>query len=381
MPTLKKLFDTAGGRYEEVRDAAEASIVRREWADSPRYWLEPYYGESNCFGRGKLVEMPVVDARGLVEHGFDAEGRLVVVRTYNELPKRQWLPGRGEERPASEVYFVYHADEVDALCFDSDAGKSVVNVARYRYQGHQLVEVQTRYRIGAERVEYFEWAGELPVRARASQPGYERLLEFTHDASGELELVEWVYPNGSRAEMFRRIHEAPEVVLERVKGALQVAARDLLGACDVGTPIAAIAMWLDMEAFEHLLPPRVGLLTLEEQTAFASEPAKREYVWSPVEWEHYDTQELEFEDEALHRAASDANQLIWQQGLYQQARDLVDVVCRELNAEGLGSLLQSTPECIIFPVDITSGDGEQGVRRVVTEAQLTALKRKGLLQD
>lgn len=379
MASLKKLFESAEGRYEELRDAAEAAIVRREWADSRRHSLEPYYAESNCYAAGRVVDLPINDTRGLHEHGFDSAGRLRVVRDYNELPKRVWLPGRGAERPANERYYVYRDGEVDALLFDCSKEKRVINVARYRFDGDHLVEVSTRYKNQRERLDVFEWDAGLLVRSRATQPDYERTLEYTHDAEGELELIEWVYPNGHRTEMFRRIRETPAAVLARVKPALASGVRAQLSQVDLGTPVAAIALWLDLESTAHLLPPGLALLTSEEQAAFVSERgAEAEtYLWSPVEWEHYDTHELE--DDALHRAAGDANQLIWQQALHDEARALVDDVCRELNQSDLSQLLDVTPECLIFPVDITSGDGVQGVRRVATPEQLAALQRKGLL--
>ncbi|MEZ4373755.1 MAG: hypothetical protein R3B07_23240 [Polyangiaceae bacterium] len=171
MPSLKKLFDNGKRRYQELRDGAEGAIVRREWATFGRHWLEPYYAESNCFGLGALVSLPIDDTRGLVEHGFDAAGRLRVVRNYNALKKCEWLPGRGPERPAKEQYFDYADDEVIATLFDHDEKKPVINVARYRYEGTQLVEVQTRYKNGSERTETFEWADGRPVRARVSHPG------------------------------------------------------------------------------------------------------------------------------------------------------------------------------------------------------------------
>ena len=383
MPSLKKLFDNGKRRYQELRDGAEEAIVRREWATFGRHWLEPYYAESNCFGLGALVSLPIDDTRGLVEHGFDAVGRLRVVRNYSALNKREWLPGRGPERPAREQYFDYADEEVIATLFDHDEKKPVINVARYRYEGTQLIEVQTRYKNGNERTETFEWADGRPVRARVSQPGNERVLEYKHDAAGELELVEWVYANGSRAEMFRRIREEPEVVFERVRGALLASTRSHLPTLDVGAKVAAVALWLDMESHDHLLPPQLALLTEAEQADFLSEHADdaATFLWHPVEWENYDTQELEFEDESLHRAPRHANQLVGQRSLHDAARLLVDSVCRELNEEGVSTLLETTPDCIIFPVDITSGDGEQGVRRVVTPSQLTALKRQGLLRD
>ncbi len=379
---LKQLFDAAGARYAELREAAEGAIVRREWGDFDRHSIEPYYFERNRFGRGRLIDAPIGDTKGLVEHGFDAAGRLLCVRSYSELPRRQILPGGNKERPAKEVYYVYRPGEVEGILYDHSPGKAVINVAIFSYDEGRLVRLVRRFKTGKLRVEALEWQGARLASTHTKQGDEGYTQEFLYDDVGELQRIEWIDPLGNRSQIFRRVLSSPEDLFARTEELLLGSVRQCLASVSSDSPAAAVALWLDMEAFEHVLPPQLAILTEDQRTELLADHGNDAgtYLYNPVEWEEFEAEELELEGEELARVASDANQLIWQRSLHEDARDVVDRVCKALNTAELAELLSVTDDCVIFPVDITSGDGEEGVRRVATPEQLTALKRQGLIR-
>lgn len=395
MPSLKQLFDQAPKRFAELSAGLAARAVRAEWSTFDRHSLEPHYFERNRYGRGRLLKDPVVDPKGLTLSFFDADDRLILTRDYNELAPRK-EPGTAKtkqrtsvdpasapgfiHRPCKQEFYEYFADHADSILFaDSPAG-SVINVGRYKFDGERLVELTRRFRNSKQSHERFEWEGPLLLRVHVAHGAASHVDEFAYDVAGQLTSIDWVYPTGQRAQTYQRVTQPLKPLLRQIEELLTAAIEERLAALRLKSPAAAVALWLNLEGYEHVLPPGLAVLPEAERAEFVEEHADRAgvFVWNPVEWELFEDDELELEAPRLHDLCKEANQLLWQNSSYADARKMVDKVCKTLNKR-VAKLLASTNDCVVFPIDICSGDGAEGVARVTSAKQRKLLETAGLL--
>lgn len=231
------------------------------------------YFERHRYGRGPLVEPPIVDPKGLFEHCFDAEGRLILVRGYNELrPREQGEPGEFIQRPCDQTFYEYFRDHVDEFLFSYRGVGTVTNVARYDFDQGRLVEITRRFKSGKQSVEELVWGdGELR-QVKVSDANGEHTDHLRYVA-GQLASIEWGDANGARSETFWRVAQPLEALLQQIEAQLIVAVEERLVAQRLPTPIAAVALWLNLEGYEHVLPPGIAVLTeLSAQACSSSTP-------------------------------------------------------------------------------------------------------------
>src|SRR5690606_13662533 len=183
-----------------------------------------------------------------------------------------------------------------------------------------------------------------------------------------------------RAQTYQRVTQPLKPLLRQIEELLTAAIEERLAALRLESPAAAVALWLNLEGYEHVLPPGLAVLPEAERTEFVEEHADRAgvFIWNPVEWELFEDDELELEAPRLHDLCKEANQLLWQTSSYADARKMVDKVCKTLNKR-VAKLLASTNDCAVFPIDICSGDGAEGVARVTSAKQRKLLETAGLL--
>lgn len=71
--------------YSQRKQAAEARVVRWEWATGPLYSFEPFDAESGRWGRGRLCKTPPDDVSKKYAFGFDEEDALLIIRQHTEF--------------------------------------------------------------------------------------------------------------------------------------------------------------------------------------------------------------------------------------------------------------------------------------------------------
>lgn len=77
----RALAKTSRREYEKRKSAAEACVVRWEWASAPRFHPEPAHYETRKISLGTtLPRAPKLWKIGQAQEGFDASDRLVVQR-------------------------------------------------------------------------------------------------------------------------------------------------------------------------------------------------------------------------------------------------------------------------------------------------------------
>ncbi len=374
MASLAEKVERAGERYAELKARLEAEVVRWQWSTFDVHSLEPFYFERHRFGRGRILDAPPEEPEsGNVESGFDAAGRVVVERGYTSVPGRFY-----------ETFYEFGDGEVDKYHYDYDPGKALIHLARFRFNGERLVELEHRYRGRGRRHERFEWEGQRLERVVVDHDENSHVDEFSYDSAGELTCIEWLYANGQRSKTFERVTETLPSLFEKLEAHLLEAIPRTLSALKPVEPIYAIALWLDMEAYEHVLPPGLAVGYESERGAFLErhgpERAK-DYLYNPAEWRSFDTSELEYRaaDAELLVLAAAANQLIWQNDQFDRAREHVDELARKLNRVDWAARLAVTDDCVVFPIDMACGDAIEEIERVAPAGKAALLRARGLI--
>lgn len=169
-------FAEAEDMHAEHQARINDEITRGEWATRARFELQPFYFERHSIKRGRRVRAHANSAS--FEYGFDAPGRLRLVRT----PRYEALIDHTEESirhlhydPTGQLvhvrqYSVQKGSIVNRRFF----AKHGVGEERYTYEGTRLVRIDCEtYSSGRG------WAAEQ--------------LEATYDADGSPRLLEKVY--------------------------------------------------------------------------------------------------------------------------------------------------------------------------------------------
>src|SRR4051794_29301980 len=91
MKLTKADLGRARRRYRALKGRCEARVERWEWATTSAIDPRPFYHERNELPRGRVLKgRPGTIKRGTHAYGFDAEGRVVVVRQYTEFRGRMY---------------------------------------------------------------------------------------------------------------------------------------------------------------------------------------------------------------------------------------------------------------------------------------------------
>src|SRR5512138_2064906 len=92
MDSVKKLyaaFASLGREYSFRRRLAEAAVRDWRWATSSWFDPRPLFFEQHAWPLGRPLRAPPARPEGRVCCGFDADGRVVVEREFNELGSYQ----------------------------------------------------------------------------------------------------------------------------------------------------------------------------------------------------------------------------------------------------------------------------------------------------
>ena len=227
---------------------------------------------------------------GQVQVGFDAADRMVVERSYTGVAGRFY-----------ETFYELGKTEVDKYHYDYDPQKHIIHVARYRFSGEQLVELEHRYQGGGRRHERFEWERGRLMRVIVDHGEGSHVDELSYDAAGTLAAIEWVYPNGARTKTYERVTASLASLLEELERLSLEAIPRTVERSKTDDPICAIALWLDMEGYEHVLPPGLAVAYESERRASLAEhgPAESKDYSGARRVANLRHRRLEYRDEPL----------------------------------------------------------------------------------
>lgn len=360
------LLRTAASRYAALEAESEAAVVRWEWWTGDHYDLEPYRSERHRFSRGKKIAEPTTkkDRAGKEAYGFDAEGRVRVQRSYCEIG-------------FSETFTTYD-DGLIELRHYGNSGHEPINAVRYRLAdggaGPRIEERHFTAKHGAS-IERYAYDGERIVRISvqsSNQPPQE--LTCHHDALGNLERIDDV--SALDAKFHRPLWERPKKGLSLAKLLPAIRTRFIellvkeLSTVELASPAYALAIVMDTDSYDHLLPPSFAIGTVVERDAVVARHGGRAYdhVWGTSEWKHSD---LHVGDDGLAALVTPANQMLWTEEKYDLAMRLANDVAKELN--GMPLPLERDPDFVVFACELDGKSGVAGIRKAAPAALRTRL--------
>jgi len=354
---LEAAFAAAPQKHADLERECEAAVVRWEWATGALHELQPLYFERHRQPRGRLRKSAPEGApkSGTHAYGFDAEDRVRVTRRYNEFGFHQSL-------------FLHLPGEIQGWHFrHSDRAPGAVT--HYEVRDGLIVGRRSWARFGRS-VERYEYEGSAlrVIRTAAWDASLGRVdhtYEVSYDELDRLELIESVSVAGRNA-LWQRPDEGESLqeLLPLIATHLRKLVFEALEQITVDEPVYALCLCMNGEAYDHLLPPMLGLGLASERDAFLQEHGAHavDYLWQPPEWRLFDDEAVpELWDERMKKLCTIANQLIWEKKKYKAAFRVVEALAKELNAEELP--LNQDTNFVVFSCDYTAGDGVAGVRR------------------
>jgi hypothetical protein len=376
MPSMEQMVREGTRRYPQVKRQCEAQVVRWEWGTFVRHTHEPYYLERSGFSRGRLVKKPPRSPRGLCSHGFDSEGRLVVLREYTANLSAKHF---------NETFSLHGPGWIQEYHYDHDAEprqKALINARLIRTADGRVERIERRWpgspARATERYEYRD--GLVKTVACRSTGNPPCVFEFAHDDLGRLTGV-WVKRKTGRVQIFRKAPkgEGLAVLLPLIRPLYQAAARAAVKRLKVKEPIYALALVVDLENSMHLLPAPLAVAFVSERDRFLAEHRKRagEWLWAPAEWKNAQWQRLTMTDKRLLSLCRKANYEICQKDRSKAARALCDEVAIGLQATDLG--VPTTGDFVVFTLDVSSETGTTWIRKHAPAPLRKRLAAKGWL--
>ena len=284
-----------------------------------------------------------------------------VERIHNEIGHYETFHVRAFDRIETFHYSYDRSEPINAVLFLLEAGRPIErhasathgkSVERYLYDAGRIVRIE---------VEQLD----------ASSGFRSELLELSYDALGELRLIEGVHPSPlARTQLWRRPDNRTTLakLLPLVREHFLRLLPPALEKLQLKEPAYALALAIDGEAYDHLLPPSLGVGLASERDAFVAKhgPDAPSYLWSPPEWKRFDEPGLHVWDDRMEALVTPANQLLWQDEKPALAIRFAHSLAKELN--GVDLPIPRTDDFVVFACDYTRGDGIEGVRKAAPPA-------------
>lgn len=345
------LLSSAAKDFPASSAECEAAVVRWEWWTGDPYPLAPHYNERHRFSGGKKVQAPKTkkERDGLHAFGFDAAGKLRVVHQHNSIGHYTTLLLHAPDRVESRRYSYSRHEPINAQVLLLEGGRP----AELHFEAK-----------GGKHVERYRWDGDRIRRISVERNGDSpQELDLSFDALGSLEKITDV--SALDAKFHHTIWERPKKgltlakllpairahFLERLEGELRARTFDV--------PLYALALVVDSEAYDHLLPPRVAFATVDERTAFVEEHGAkaRDYLYSPPEWA--DPEGFDVWDDRMEALVGPANHLLWTEQKYDRALKLANDMAKTLN--GVDLPVAKDRDFVVFACELDGQSGEDGI--------------------
>ena len=189
------LAKTAPADYAKHKRAAEASVVRWEWATKPRFHPAPAHFETLKLSRGKkLAAEPRPWKAAQAHEGFDREGRIVVSRERTAV--------RGD---SYETFYFYEPGGIAQLHYNSGGGW--IHAGWHTLKAGRVVASDSLSQLGGSSREYEYDAHGRVTRCVAHGVHADKPWEqtFAYDHAGDkLAHVWFVWPDGRRVVHWQR---------------------------------------------------------------------------------------------------------------------------------------------------------------------------------
>jgi hypothetical protein len=153
----------------------------------------------------------------------------------------------------------------------------------------------------------------------------------------------------------------------------------VVAAAGIREPVYCVALAYDPET--ECLPPMIGLGLERERRTWIREHGRRArgFIWNPAEFTHFDTPPLSVEDPDLEKACRRLNEQMDLKGTCEPARKLLNSVAAASMQVDWSGKVQTTPDFIVYAVDLELTDLKKNLQGTVPAPLLEAFKQNGLL--
>ncbi len=370
MEKLAKRFANAVQEYEALRKKTAVEVIRWEWAAGPYYELLPFEHLRTRF-KGKLLKIEPTKKNGCWQYGFDQQNRIVVIRQYTEL-----------ENSFYEEFFDYSGEVTEGVRFTYADTKELLNVTKYQFEKGLLLYFERHAQMGITKEDYIYQAGKLAkIYVKQQENGqaettYE--IAFKYDELGVIELIENIYPNGYRKNIYQAVPKKRtlQTLLLLIQEMLCQQIPQKITTANIVEKVYCVVLVYDEQ---NILPPLLGVGLETERQNWLNKNAQKakSYLWNPAEFSLFDTEKFWLQDQALEKACELANQEIEIQGKQAAAIKMLNQVAKDLAVIDWRGKLNITDDFVVYAVDTHNADFTKNSKVSFPQHLLTAFNQKG----
>jgi hypothetical protein len=385
---IERRYRAVAKQYEELKAEAERLVVRWRYSNGHLWHYEPE----------AQLTTDEVGEQEQAKHwfGYDCNNRVVCLRQYDELTAYRRDPARPDElakpvriRELRIEWFISHTHEklevFDFVTPHYTNPEDVKTELRYvEWVWLQAGKLQDRQRFGrgGDYAHYrYKWDGQtLHLTQLLDEKGTVK-MEFEKGENGQ-DLYYKVRKDGTRFLLGQPLPVGltAKKLTETIRARLLETIPATVKAVKIKAPIYCVALAYDGEGNEAL-PPCLGLGLESERKGWLKTHGKdaKHMVWNPAEFQHYETNQTQFDDDQLEEACEWLNGELENKGSHAPAKRLLVEVAAELNKLDWSKFAKVTPDLIVYAVDFELGDLNKNLKKILPARRLAALKAAKLL--
>jgi hypothetical protein len=374
MQSLQEKFETASGRYFEIKASCESNVSRWEWTTHNYYELEPYYHERNGFPKGRRLKEEPSTKNHVYQYGFDADQKIYVAR--------EWFDLYGNEAIYEEFY-MYENNLVERFYFGYSDPKELVRMSQFKYAGDgRLLEMVSYNNRGTLIETKFFYEGDKLTELERKQPQYANPQSykvvkerFIYDENGELSIVKLYAPEIERV-LYQRKAKGQKIddTVKFVQGKLVDVIPKVIKHQGINAPIFAVAIAYSFGASDYF-PPSIGIGTEEERHRLMEEYGK-ESIWNPAEYGCMLDLDSEI-SKGLQEQMNVLNTFFHQKDNPKQLEKVYNNIAKNLNNYDWQKVIATTDDFVVFAVEVYEHDNfKQNLKSALPKEKYDALKAK-----
>lgn len=359
-PPIAQRFEAEQHAYDRVASLCQPQVVRWAFADAMAWGWHPLCADEGAV----LAPMHAHERDADYAYGFDAEGRVRVVRSHLRLWRR--YPG---SRP-NEDFVRYSGDTVEVSEFGPVQLKAVETVA---LEEGRAVRIERFDHDKLYRWATLEWDGERLTSFRWCVPQLKIDRRYDVQADGTrvpTDPAPTPLPHGVTLESLA------QTIRSRLLNIVPRVAK----AAGIREQVYSLALAYDGEG-NGVLPPVLGFGLERERSKWIQRHGDKavESLWNPAEFEHYEKPHTQFNDDELEQACRWYNDLMAKRRSDAPARKLLNEVASDLARIDWKPVLATTDDFVVYAVDLEGGDLRKNMRQSVPPDRLARLRAAKLI--
>jgi hypothetical protein len=382
---LEQRFAAEREAYHALKEATESRVMRWRYSKGRLWTFNP-------------VQLDILTTEEVANpeeaefaYGYDAEGWVVCVRQMGSLPAWREVSGRREyyrvRRTYNEQFIRHQPGTMEVSEYETrpvDSPTRLGCVYQVHSESNRIVEVGRFWknkgsdgpeRQGFDREQYF-WEGDRLKKDRSFDENGNIEFETEWEPDGTHKLYR-VLKDGSR---YWTDEPAPKGAT--VKSLVQFVRQRLLEvipqrvkAAGLKDPAYCLVLAYDAEG-EDILGPMLGIGAESERQKWLREKGDQAWlsIWNPAEFTKFADSPIEPDDEELERKMGWLNKLLLEREVTAPAIQLLVEVAAELEKLDWSAFLPTTPDFVVYAVDLELMDLRKNLKKIVAPRKLAALK-------